>query len=242
MKNRTKDGKNWKREKQIVEGAIEIPVVTPQQYVRTSEQPAHITKLWAINRMAEHLNFELEKLIEEKLITVDEKEDFANQVNMQISNSVKEYDVNVKGKRSGRSASAAHFFTVVVDNAIKNIRRGIDRYNKNVTAVPISQLPPDEARKFGYVSVDDSLLGDGGNSVKKLEWEMDLNTLRGMFTPMEAWVFDRCLEEIPHVRIAAELGISEAWFRHGILKKIRAKCLACGFEPHRMKSRGTDRK
>ena len=236
MKDKRKDGKKWKRQRQVVEGAVEPEEATAQFYERKTKQPAHITKLWAIERMADHVNYELEKLITEQLISVDDKEDYMNQINMKISERVKDYDVNVKGKKSGRSASAVHFFTVVVDNAIKNIRRGIDRYNKNLKMVPISQLPPVEAKKFGYVSAEDSLLGDGGKSVATLEWDMDLNTLRGMFTPLEAWVFDRCMDEIPHTQIAEEMGISESWFRHGILKKIREKCIKCGFTPHKMKS------
>ena len=197
-------------------------------YTRRSEQPKVITPEWAVDRMADHVNFELEKLISEDHIAAGEKWDFQEKINDRIRAAVPEYTSAVSQK-TGRSSSAAHFFTVVVDHAVADIRKASKRLKARATFVPIVPYCKPEDEKAGK-SISEESLSDECRSVKELEFRMDVNTLTSMMDELEREIFQLRLQEYTQEEIAAKLMISRFKIMR-IMKSIRAKARKCGFIP-----------
>ena len=200
------------------------------EYTRRSEQPAVITPDWAGGRRADHVRFRVGNLVEAEIISDSDIEDYIDMVNRRIRKSVSEYDAS-RPNAQGRTSSAVHFFTVVVDNEILHIRDYFDRRAQHMTEVPLSRLPKDEAEKLGYVSVESEELSDQCKCVRDIDFRMDVKTLVGMLTPSELTVFKMRLGGCTNTEIGDELGCSRQNVENTYLKHIRRKARACGFVP-----------
>ena len=99
---------------------------------RQPDQPDVITPEWAVGRMAEHINYELEQLIEGGRIRIEDKPELAAAIKERICKSLPAYD---EGK-----SSAVHFLTVVVDNEMSHIRAALDSMKRNIETKPIRSL------------------------------------------------------------------------------------------------------
>lgn len=200
-------------------------------FERKSEQPEVITAEWAVGRMAEHVNYELERMIANGEIDVADKADYAAMINRRIVKSVPTYDGECSGGRRGRAASAVHYFTVVVGNEIGHIRRYLEQACRNAVEIPIAQLPSEEARAHGFLSPDSSEFSEGCRGIRQLELRMDVNTLVGMLKPCECTVLKMRICGFSNEEIADELGCCVSNLRKTHLKNIRRKARRCGFVP-----------
>lgn len=203
-------------------------------FTRRVECPERLTAEWAVGRMAGHVNYVVEQMVEDGEIPLSDKQDYVSIVNRRICRALPAYRAD--GER-GRGASILNFLTVVVANELGHIRSGLRRLKRNRRDVPVCSLPPKEAERLGYVS--ESVIGDGCRGVRELELRMDVNTLRGMLRPLELEVFDMRAREFTYPEIGAELGISRFSVMR-VMAGIREKALACGFVPSRGREGGCD--
>ena len=198
-------------------------------YTRRSESPERVTAEWAVGRMDEHILYELERLVDEGMIIVAEKEDYRSRIRRRIVKAFAAYeDEKCLLARGSRAGSPVHYFTVVVDNEIRKIRTFCERMCRNAVEMPIAFLPCEEASRYGYVSAE--ALGDRCRCVRDLEFAMDVNELRGMMKPLELEIFDLRLREMTQEEISDLLGISRYRMMR-IMGQIRAKARKCGFVP-----------
>jgi len=203
----------------------------PVEYRRKSVQPDLVTAEWAVGRMAEHINYELERMIVTHEIDASDKADYAAMINRRIVKAVPCYDSDCRRGHCGRSASAVHYFTVVVANEINHIRQYLERACRNAVELPIAQLPPDEARKQGFISPASAEFSDGFKNVRQLDFRLDVNTLIGMLTPDEYTVLKMRLLGYTIDEIGDELGCCGSNVKKTYIKSIRKKARACGFVP-----------
>ena len=192
------------------------------------EEPARITYEWAIARLAEHVNHELEDMIARGMIVPADKDFYANMLYRRICTGVDAYDAE-RTNEMGLTSTACHYLTVVVDNRIATLREHLRRLYAREGLVRISSLPPGEAEEFGYVSADS--LSDGCRSVRDLEWRMDIRSLLGMLTKPEAIAFQVLMDGGSQAEAEEAVGITGGTFRRRIMASLRAKCRTCGFVP-----------
>ena len=190
------------------------------EYARQPDQPDVITPEWAVERMAEHVNYELERLIDEERIGFEDKAELTATINGRICKSLSAYD--------GDRASAVHFLNVVVDHELSHIRAALDSLKRNVETKPIAFMADEDARALGYVS--DETLSDGSKGVRDLEFRMDIKVLRGMLRPLELRVLNLRLQEFTHVEIGERIGLSRFQIMR-LMKRIRNVARRCGFVP-----------
>lgn len=192
----------------------------PVDYTRRSEQPDVITPEWAVERMAEHVNYELERLIDEERIGFEDKAELTATINGRICKSLSAYD--------GDRASAVHFLNVVVDHELSHIRAALDSLKRNVETKPIAFMSDEEARALGYVS--EETLSDGSKCVRDLEFRMDIKVLRGMLRPLELRILNLRLQEFTHAEIGERIGLSRFQVMR-LMRRIRSVARKCGFVP-----------
>lgn len=190
------------------------------EYARQPDQPDVITPEWAVGRMAEHINYELEQLIEGRRIRIEDKPELAAAIKERICKSLPAYD---EGK-----SSAVHFLTVVVDNEMSHIRAALDSMKRNIETKPIAFMTTEEARALGYIS--EETLSDGSKCIRDLEFRMDVKVLRGMLRPLELRVLDLRLQEFTHEEIGERIGLSRFQVMR-LMKRIRSVARKCGFVP-----------
>ena len=212
--------------REVVEGGI-LPAPV--------ERPPKVTAAWAVERMAQHIKYELERMISFNAISVADKEDYTRRINRRIVKAVPVYKREVSQLKPGsRTASPVHYFTVVVDYELNMIRRFLERLCRNADERPISFLPPEEAQRFGYISAE--ALSDECKNIRDLEFRMDVNTLRGTMTPLEVEIFDLRLAEYTQEEIAERMGMSRYSLMR-LMKGIRRKARRCGFIPRSEKQK-----
>ena len=212
--------KSFTREERRVRRQVADRSRVSVDYTRRSEQPEVITPEWAVGRMAEHVNYELEQLVEGGRIGFEEKPELAAAINGRICKSLSAYD--------GDRSSAVHFLTVVVDHELSHIRAALDSLKRNVETKPIAFMADEDARALGYVS--DETLSDGSKDVRDLEFRMDIKVLRGMLRPLELRVLNLRLQEFTHVEIGERIGLSRFQIMR-LMKRIRNVARRCGFVP-----------
>lgn len=195
-------------------------------YTRRSEQPEVVTEEWAVERMAEHVNYVLESLIDTGEVYVVDKEDYRSMINREIIRAVPYYDPDRKDEE-GRTSSAVHFLTVVVDNAVQRVRRFNRRMRRGHVTVPPGERPPLPS----WISEKSELLGDGGRSVRELELRMDVNTLFGLLTDVEQRVLAMRLEGHSYNDIGDALGCTRQYVLKAFVPRIQLVARDCGFYP-----------
>jgi len=209
------------------------------EYVRTTVQPKKVTAEWIVGKMADHVNYELERMISGGEIDPSDKADYAAMINRRIVKSTPMYDVERRTGHQGRSASACHYFTVVVDNELNHIRKYLARRSdRRKYELPIAQLPADEARECGFISPESEEFSDKCRNVRQLDFRMDVNTLVGMLTKDECAVLRMRILGYTIDEIGDRLGCCRSNVKKTHIKNIRRKARACGFFPASEARRG----
>ena len=197
-------------------------------FTRRSEQPEVVTAEWALERMAEHVNYVLEVLISAGEVDVADKADYAAMINRAVIRAVPAYDPERRDEE-GRTTSAVHFFTVVVDNAAFRVRRFNERMRKGMKTVPISDWTG-EGGPSG-VSACSDFLSDRGRSVRDIELRMDVRTLFGMLTGIERYVLSMRLSGSSYNEIGDSLGCTRQYILKAFVPRIQLVARDCGFYP-----------
>lgn len=203
-----------------------------------AENPRKISAEWAWERVSDHAMSELKALVQEGIVLDGEEDIHAEGIRRALEESVAGYDPGWRGP-DGKSCSPSHYCLMIVDRRINNIRRNVARAKGNAKEKPISQLPPREAAKYGYVSEES--ISDRCKSIRELWLRMDTNVLLGMLTPLEQEVLDLRQDELSERDIAVALGIGR-YQVVCILKSIRKKARKCGFFPAEEVKKGLDKK
>ena len=193
-----------------------------------SKEPTVITEEWAVKRMREHINFELEKLIEREIISVGDKDFFKSKIEDYVRSSVPKYDAKHRS-REGKTSTAVHYFTRVVDWIIGNIVRYQNQKKRDAAVVPLTDAPTEEAQKRGEISTE--TLSDGCRSVRELEFKMDIATMHRMLTPKEGEVLDYRLDGYTFDEIAEKLGCVKSTVIRRYMPHIQDVARRCGFIP-----------
>lgn len=198
-------------------------------FTRRSEQPEVVTAEWALERMAEHVNYVLEVLISAGEVEVSDKADYAAMINRAIIKAVPAYDPDRRDE-AGRTTSAVHFFTVVVDNAAFRVRRFNERMRKGPVTVPISDGQGDGGT-WGAVSEHSDILGDRGKTIRDIEFRMDVRTLFGLLTDIERYVLAMRLVGHSYNEIGDSLGCTRQYILKDFVPRIQLVARDCGFFP-----------
>ena len=201
-------------------------------------EPRRITPEWAVARIADRLGFILEKFISDELISLSDRDYYASLLTKSVLDALDEYDPDRKDA-NGRKCSASHFCLMVLDRRAVNIIENLLRYRRNAVEVPIRSLPEEDAEKFGYVSAWG--LSDESRSVRELEFRMDVNTLRGMMTPLEIEIFDERMAGRTYDEIAGRLGFNRFKLAR-IMANLQKRARICGFFPQSEVRDGTEQK
>lgn len=201
-------------------------------------EPRAISPDWAWRRVSDHAMGELRALVQEGVVLDGEEDIHAEGIRMALEESVGGYDPDWRGP-DGKSCSPSHYCLMIVDRRINNIRRNVARAKGNAKEKPISQLPPCESAKLGYVSEES--ISDRCRCVRELWLRMDTNVLLGMLTPLELEVLDLRQDEFSERDIARKLGICR-YQVVCLLKSIRMKARHCGFFPAEEVKKGLDEK
>lgn len=160
-------------------------------FTRKKEQPEVITEEWAFKSMKRHIDFLMGKLVTADLVERGEEDFYIDLFKADIGKAVREYDPEKKNEE-GRTASALHYLSAVVDNRYRFILRYLGQLCRKGVRVPISTLPPEEAVKYGYVAEES--LSDECRNVNEMIFKMDLRTLVGLMTEIEATAFKMLME------------------------------------------------
>lgn len=203
-------------------------------FVERGERPERVTVEWAVRRMEAHIGYEAERLVLEGVVTLSDREDVESMLREAVIRAAPKYDSGRRGD-SGRTSSPVHFLTVVVDNAVLKIRRFRSRLCRDAVEVPIACMCAEDAARLGFFP--GARQSDGCRRLSELEFKLDVETLRGTMKALELVAFDLLAGEWTYSEIADRFGISESWFRRGVLKGIRRKARACGFAPRAEKPR-----
>ena len=190
-------------------------------------EPKHITREWAETRIADRLRFVVAQLQADGWIEKGEAAYYRHILLKLVLDGIANYDPELKDG-SGRRCGPTHFLFMVLDRRVLDMKRGISRYRGNAVEVPISMLPQSEALRLGYVSAES--LSDGCKAVKDLELKMDVNTLRGMLTRLEAEILDARLCGYTHEEIGGRTGLSRFQINR-VMEGVRYKARKCGFFP-----------
>lgn len=198
-------------------------------FVRRTVQPKVISVEWALTRMAEHINFNLEGLIEGGLINPCDKQEYVEMIQKYIEKAVPKYDPNHKSEHNGKTCSAVHYFTIVVDGITRNIRKYQE--NKLRTHIPISHESEKCASDQSMISAESKYLSDQCRSVKELWFKMDVGALMSLLTAEEQTTLKGRLLGYTDEEIAQHLGIKRMRIAKTLIKHIQAKARLCGFIP-----------
>lgn len=220
--------KTWRREERAKHRGGR-PAVRKVDFTRRSEQPEVVTEEWALKRMAEHVNYVLEVLISAGEVEVSDKADYAAMINRAIIKAVPAYDPDRRDE-DGRTTSAVHFFTVVVDNAAFRVRRFNERMRNGLRTVPIAD-GQGEGGPWGAISQYSDLLSDRGRTIRDIELRMDVRTLFGMLTEIERYVLSMRLSGHSYNEIGDSLGCTRQYILKDFVPRIQLVARDCGFFP-----------
>jgi len=197
---------------------------------RCGERPERVTTAWVMKRLARHIDYALSTLVTAEMIADADKEFYERIIEDDVRAGIDSYDAE-KTDEVGRTTSAVHFFTVIVDHRVEMIRRYLDRICRSAKCVPISQLDPEQAEKFGYIS--EGSISDEARSVRELEFKMDINSLLGMLSVPEAITFRILMDGGTQEDAEKAVFLPGGTFRRKVMNPLRAKCRLCGFVPRK---------
>lgn len=199
-----------------------------RNYERRVQQPERITPEWAMRMTRQRIEHVLNELVGQGVIDAAEVEDYFWILTERVVDAVDMYDPNRRNE-DGRTASAMNYFFTTIDNAVANIVERARRMVRDGEGVPISKLPPDEAKGLGYISEGDMRFSDECKSVKMLELRMDVHALVGLLTADELRVLRLRLAGYTVSELSKELGIPRMTIIRRIIPGIQRKARFCGF-------------
>jgi len=192
------------------------------------QAPSVITPEWALSRTLSLRVGILQGLLGDGLIEECDVSFYDDRLKLEVLEAIPEYDSSFR-TAAGQKCSATHFCLFILERRAKNIRRDLRRLNgRSSLCVPISQLGAEEARELGYVS--EEALGDGARSVRELEFRLDVNTLFGALTSIEAEFLNLRLDDFSERDIVERCRHSRHQVRK-VLMRIREKARRFGFLP-----------
>ena len=192
-----------------------------------AKEPKVISPEWAWKRVRDHAMSLITDMVYEGLVLDGESDIYCEMIRESLAGSVSNYDPNWIGP-DGKKCSPSHYCLMIVDRRVNNIRRNILRVKGNAMEIPISFLPVAEAKRMGYVSGE--AISDNCRFVRDLWFRMDVNTFRGMLTPLELEVLEKRLDEVSYSELSRDMGISRYYVME-IMRSIQDKARKCGFCP-----------
>ena len=212
-----------------------------RDFKRRTQQPKEISPEWVLKRMEKHINYVLDYLVRNETIPKQDREDCKGKIVLYLLKAIPQYNPERKND-DGKSASAVHYFTLVVDGIAANI---CDYYNfrkQYYHPVEIVSAAPEEVEKDGAVSVESEALSDHCKSIKELDFKMDVETLYKMLTPEEANFLNLRMAGYTDKEIVEDMGVpNRDYFTIHLLPEIRRKARICGFYPPSEVRAGKDR-
>jgi len=199
-----------------------------RNYDRRVQQPERITPEWAMKMTRQRIEHVLNELVGQEVIDASEVEDYFWILTERVVDAVDMYDPDRRNE-DGRCASALNYLFTTIDNSVANIVERAGRMVRDGEEIPISKLPPDEAKDLGYISENDMRFSDECRSVKMLELRMDTHTLVGLLTTDELRVLRLRLAGYTVSELSKELGIPRMTIIRRIVPGIQRKARFCGF-------------
>lgn len=199
-----------------------------RNWERRVEQPENITPEWAMKMMKPRIEHALKELLDQEIIRQHEVEDYFWIVTERVADATHSYDPE-RRNAEGRTASALNYLRTTVENTIANIITSAGRMLRDGQEVPITSLPPDEAKDLGYISENDMRFSDGCKTLKMLELWMDTHTLVGMLTPDELRVLRLRLAGFSVSELSKRLAIPRMTVIRKLIPGIQRKARFCGF-------------
>ncbi len=194
--------------------------------MKGNEQPQRITPEWALERMEPAVDYAVNMLVDTGSIRPDEMDDCAQEIRLRIVKAAGKYDKERLGA-TGRKASAVHYFRVVIDSTIKNIVRASVTYANDVKKVQIDETDEGGIKPQGeYVR-----LSDEAKSIRELEWNMDMETLRELMTPRQRAAFNLMGDGHTAEFAMDEVGVFGGSFYRNIIHPMRKILRKCGYAP-----------
>lgn len=201
-----------------------------RNYDRRVTQPEKITVDWAMKKTKQRIEHVLNELVCQEVIDPSEVEDYFWIITERVAEAVGKYDPD-RRNTDGRTASAMNYLFTTIDNTVANIVERSSRQLRDGEEVPISKLPPDEAKDLGFISENDMRFSDGCKSIRMLELRMDTHTLVGMLTPDELRVLQYRIMGYTVNELCKMLCVSRMHVIRRIIPSIQRKARFCGFFP-----------
>ena len=199
-----------------------------QQGSKHTAQGTTITPEWALERTLGLRVGILQGLLGEGLIEECDVSFYDDRLKLEVLEAIPEYDASFRNA-DGKKCSATHYCLFILERRAKNIRRDLRRLNaRSSLCVPISQLGAEEAKELGYVS--EETLSDNARSVRELEFRLDVNTLYGSLTSIEAEFLNLRLDDFSERDIVERCRHSRYQVRK-VLARIQQKARRFGFLP-----------
>lgn len=208
-----------------------------RNWERRVRQPDVITPEWAMKMTKPRIEHALQELVVQEVIDQCEVKDYFWIITERVVNAIEKYDPN-RRNAEGRTASALNYLLTTVENSVANIIERERRQIRDGEEVPISKLPPEEAKVLGYVSENDVRFSDGCTSVKILEFRMDINTLVGLLTVDELLVLRLRLAGYTVSELSRQLAIPRMTVVRKLMPSIAVKAQHCGFFSGQRSERG----
>ena len=212
-----KDWRSNRRASSHPSSPIPHPSYTPEQ---------------AIDIVRKHVDMALEHLISANRILLDDKEDLQWQIYADVVAKMDEYDPMHVSKATGKYATFETYLKRMADYSLGHLMQDREDRAKSVQAeVPIADLPPAEARAYGYLSTEDAQFSSTCRSLRDMIFRMDLNTFIGMLTPRELLVLRLRLAGYSFRDMEPLVGIAHQNISDWTMDSIQHKADECGFEP-----------
>ena len=195
-------------------------------FVKRMDEAKQITPEWVVERLARHIDYEVDRLISKGWLQPSDKEFYVSYLSNAACKAIPSYN-----PIKDAAESPCHYFTVVVDNTLTHVRNYLLADKRRRKMIPIYNVSPEEAEKRGCVSEEE--LSDNCRNIRDLEFRMDVNTLRSMLTAEERKVLSMRLEGYTNAEIGEAIGSNRHRVEKTVLKHIQEVARLCGFVPQR---------
>lgn len=209
----------------------------PKKKRSRKPQPEVMDLSWAVERMEAHVSYIVEALVADELIEEDEREEYIHLFTETVCEAGSTYDPTRKGKKSGLTASAVHYMTLIVDAKLANVMDYLAYRRWTLKFQSITDDKETAENDDTFIWSGDKSLSDGCRNVKRLEFKMDVQTLFAMLTGEERMTLAMRLAGFSDVEIAEALTLAfhRPTDRHRVQKvhnvHIEKKARRCGFFP-----------
>lgn len=216
-----------RRERRNTEFCEVVPVV----YAERTPEPEVITPEWAVARMEDQVSFKVAQLLQQGCITDAQMDDYEQMFKLAILDALPKYDPERKAS-NGRTSSATHFMTVVLEKTVAKAIESIECARKAAEMIPIETLD-DESESQGAIRNAVFSLDDRGEFVERLDFEMDMATIATLLPARERKVFLLVLQGYNHLEICAAIGMGKSAYYEFVIPAIAKVLVRCGYGPKR---------